>query len=111
MPKFETNATYRLGDMLKSLGVTAAFDSTAADFSPISDTPLFLGDVQQGTHIALNEDGVEAAAFTLDMMCGAAEPDEDPPVVEMNLNRPFIYRITANDGSTLFLGVVRNPLQ
>jgi serine protease inhibitor len=42
------------------------------------------------------------------MMCGASEPEE-LPVVEMNLNRPFIYLITANDGSTLFIGVVRNP--
>lgn len=110
IPKFETNVTYDLKDMLMDLGVTAAFDPVSADFSGISGTPLFVGTAQQGTHIALNEDGVEAAAYTiLSLEEGAAEPEEEPKIVEMNLNRPFIYLITANDGSTLFIGVVRDP--
>ena len=108
VPKFETNATYDLEKSLKSLGVFAAFTDTA-DFSRISDTPLVLTKVQQGTHIAIDEEGVEAAAYTeLAVAAGAAAPDEDPPVIEMNLDRPFLYLITANDGSPLFLGVVRN---
>jgi serpin B len=109
IPKFETSATYGdLADTLQALGVTSAF-SLDADFSAISDSPLYVGSLQQGTHISVNEDGVEAASYSLaDMMCGASEPEE-LPVVEMNLNRPFIYLITANDGSTLFIGVVRNP--
>lgn len=111
VPKFETDVTYDLGEMLQSLGVTTAF-TDAADFSAISDTPLFVSNVQQGTHIALNEEGVEAAAYTVAVLAGAEAPmEEAPPVIEMNLNRPFIYRITADDGSTLFIGVVRNPLQ
>ena len=109
VPKFETNATYDLENNLKSLGISSAFDSGTADFSRISDAPLFLSKVQQGTHIAIDEEGVEAAAYTLmGMEAAAAPPDEEPTVVEMNLNRPFLYLITANDGSPLFLGVVRN---
>jgi serpin B len=109
IPKFETSATYAdLANTLQALGVTSAF-SLGADFSSISDSPLYVGSIQQGTHISVNEDGVEAASYSLaDMMCGETEP-EQLPVVEMNLNRPFIYLITANDGSTLFIGVVRNP--
>ena len=62
----------------------------------------------QGTHIAVNEDGIEAASYSIaGMEAGAADPDE-APVVEMNLNRPFLYLITASDGSPLFFGVVRN---
>lgn len=109
MPKFETDATYDLEEILQSLGVTTAFTEEFADFSPISDMPLYLTRVQQGTHIAVNEDGVEAAAYTLEGMELAGAASEAPPVVEMNLNRPFIYLITANDGSPLFVGVVRNP--
>lgn len=109
VPKFETNAAYGLEETLQSLGVSETFTDTA-DFSRISDTPLKLTKVQQGTHIALNENGVEAAAYTeLEVMVGAAPPEEDPGIAEMNLNRPFIYLITADDGSPLFLGVVRNP--
>lgn len=108
VPKFETNADYDLEESLKSLGVSDAF-TAAADFSRISDTPLVLTKVQQGTHIAIDEQGVEAAAYTLMGMEAAGLPEEDPEVIEMDLNRPFLYLITANDGSPLFLGVVRNP--
>ncbi len=111
IPKFETSAAYpELEEMLQSLGVTSAFDVGTADFSLISsDVPLVVGQIQQETHIAINEDGVEAASFSMAAMeAGASEP-EKVATVEMNLNRPFLYLITANDGSTLFLGVVRNP--
>ena len=56
----------------------------------------------------MNEDGIEAASFSFaGMEAGAGEPD-DMLEVEMNLNRPFLYLITASDGSPLFLGVVRS---
>ena len=112
IPKFETTVTYELSDMLKSLGVTTAFDLSNADFTPIAEStqPLFVGKVQQGTHISIYEDGLEAAAYTAASMADGSEaPPEDPPIIEMNLNRPFIYLITAQDGSPLFIGVVRNP--
>ena len=109
VPKFETNVTYELKDVLQDLGVTDAFDA-AADFSGMSDeTPLYVGKVQQGTHIAVNEDGVEAAAYSMAGMLAGAGAPEERPTVEMNLNRPFLYLITAEDGSTLFIGVVRDP--
>lgn len=108
VPKFETDAAYDLEEMLQQLGVTTAF-TERADFSAISDSALFLSKVQQGTHIAVNEEGVEAAAYTMIGMEAVAEPMEEPEIVEMNLNRPFIYLITANDGTTAFIGVVRNP--
>ncbi len=108
VPKFTTDATYQLEELLQELGVQQAFGDDA-DFSDISDTALKLTKVQQGTHIAVNEDGVEAAAYTFMGMEAAGLPEEDPEIVKMDLNRPFIYLITANDGSALFLGVVRNP--
>lgn len=112
VPKFETTVTYELEDTLMSLGITDAFDVMAADFSPMTESaPLFLSSVRQGTHIAVNEDGVEAAAWSMaGLEAGEAAPEE-MPTVEMNLNRPFIYLITAQDGSNLFLGVVQNPIE
>ncbi len=109
VPKFTTDSALELGDTLKALGITDAFDASAADFSAIADTPLYLSQVTQGTHISLTENGVEAASYNLGAMeAGAAEPEEHPEV-EMNLNRPFLYLVTATDGSPLFMGVVRNP--
>ena len=108
VPKFTTDTDLDLKDALTAAGVTDAFESDAASFSAIADTPLYLSSVIQGTHIAVNEDGIEAASYSLaGMEAGAAAPGE-APVVEMNLNRPFLYLITASDGSPLFFGVVRN---
>ena len=108
VPKFTTDTDLDLKDALTAAGVTDAFDTGAADFSAIADTPLYLSSVIQGTHIAVNEDGIEAASYTaIGMEAGAGDSDE-VPVVEMNLNRPFLYLITASDGSPLFFGVVRN---
>ena len=109
VPKFTTDSALNLGDTLQALGITEAFNPNAADFSTMADTPLYLSQVTQGTHISLTEHGVEAASYNLAaMMAGAAEPEELPQV-EMNLNRPFLYLITASDGSPLFIGVVRTP--
>lgn len=110
VPKFETNTSYDLIRPLQQLGVTDAFDLISANFSNMTtdSLPLYLGLLRQDTHIALSENGVEAAAFSLaGMEAGVSEPDET--IIEMNLNRPFLYLITSNDGSTLFIGVVRDP--
>ena len=106
VPKFTTDTDLDLKDALKAAGVTDAFDASA-DFSAIADTSLYLSSVIQGTHIAVNEDGIEAASYSIGGMEAGAGGDE-LPVVEMNLNRPFLYLITATDGSPLFFGVVRS---
>ncbi len=107
MPKFTTDTDLDLKDALTAVGVTDAFDASA-DFSSIADSSLYLSSVIQGTHIAVNEDGIEAASYSLAGMEAGEAPPAEGQVVEMNLNRPFLYLITASDGSPLFLGVVRS---
>ncbi len=110
IPRFETDSEFSLADTLKSLGVTAAFDGEVADFSLISsDTALYVSSIQQGVHIAVDEEGVTAAAYTVAETAAADAMITEELIVEMNLNRPFLYMITADDGSVLFMGVVRNP--
>ncbi len=105
VPKFSTDSTFSLAEPLQAMGITDAFGSTA-DFSAISDTPLTVNQIRQGTHLSLDETGVEAAAFTaVEMAGGIAEEDQE--ILDMNLNRPFLYLITADDGSILFIGTVR----
>lgn len=113
VPKFETNASYDLIPAMEQLGVTDAFDLVRADFSAMatSELPLYLGLLQQDTHITLSENGVEAAAYTIAEGLAGEGMEQEHTVIEMNLNRPFLYLITADDGSTLFMGVVRHPLQ
>ena len=107
IPKFSFSTKLPLTDRLKSLGVNSAF-SAAADFSGITDHTAFITDVLQETHIAVDENGVEASAFTQIQYAGAAMPEGR---AEMILDRPFIYGITAQSGSLLFVGVCENPAE
>lgn len=105
IPKFSYNIKYELTDTLKTLGITNAFKQKA-DFSGITGGTAFITNVTQQTHIAIDENGVEASAFTQIDYAGAAMPDGR---AEMILNRPFIYGITAENGTLLFVGMCNNP--
>lgn len=105
IPKFSFDSKYELVDALKTLGMTDAFEQNS-DFSGITDGIAFITNVTQQTHIAMDEQGVEASAFTEICYAGSAMPDGR---AEMILNRPFIYGITAANGTLLFVGVCNNP--
>lgn len=105
VPKFKFDSSFDMIDTLKSLGIQSAFAS-GADFSGITDGTAFISGVRQDTHIAIDEIGVEASAFTQIDYAGAAMPDGH---ADMILDRPFIYGITATDGTLLFAGVCQNP--
>lgn len=109
VPKFEAEETYDLVGTLQQLGIHSAFNELTADFSKISEHQLVVGNVRQGTHLSLTEDGVEAAAYTvIDVEAKSAMPRELPQVL-MKLDRPFAYVIYGQDGAPLFVGTVRQP--
>lgn len=106
IPKFSFSSKFEMVDVLKSLGINSAFTSDA-DFSGITDDMAFISNIVQETYIAIDEEGVEASAFTqIDYTTGALLAEDR---VDMILNRPFIYGITADNGSLLFIGVCENP--
>lgn len=105
VPKFSYGSSMELAVMLRGLGIEKAFDD--ADFSNISDSPLFISGVTQDTHIGIDENGVEAAAFTEIAWAGAALPQGR---ADMILDRPFLY-VIRNRGEVLFLGICENPVQ
>ena len=65
--------------------------------------------ISQETFIALDEKGVEAAAYTEIQMRETAML-EPPEQLTLELNRPFLYVISDGAGTPLFVGIVRNPL-
>ena len=105
VPKFGFDSSFDLVPVLRALGITAAFEADAALDGIHPDA--FVSGVQQQTHIGIDEKGVEAAAFTRIDVSGAA--NVEPPHVEMTLDRPFLYAVTAANGALLFIGVVGNP--
>ncbi len=113
LPKFALESGYQLGDCLRSLGVEAAFDVDAADFSGITDDPLGLviSEVIHRARIRVDEHGTEAAAATaIAMVAGAAPLGEKPKPIPFIVNRPFLFFIRDDVTKTiLFVGRVTNP--
>ncbi len=108
VPKFDIASDLDLTESLERLGVTDVFDLERADFSPVTDdTAAFLSQARHAARVAIDEEGVTAAAYTVMMMAGAAAPPEEE--VDFTLDRPFAFAITGADGLPLFVGVVHQP--
>lgn len=106
IPKFDFKSTLDLNNLVKQLGIEAAFTDTG-DFSPLADTrPLFISDIKQSSAISIDEKGVKASSFTSIDYAGSAQPDGRAEII---LDRPFIFAITGIDNSPLFVGIVNNP--
>lgn len=107
LPKFSYGSSLSMKEYLDALGVEAAFCENA-DFSGISDAEtLFVSQILQDAHIGIDEDGVEGAAFTEILYCGASLPTDR---AEMILDRPFLY-VVENRGTVLFIGICENPAE
>uniref|UniRef100_A0A8C9PYL7 Serpin B6 n=2 Tax=Spermophilus dauricus TaxID=99837 RepID=A0A8C9PYL7_SPEDA len=69
LPRFKLQENYDLEEVLRSLGMTDAFDEARADFSGMSSRrDLHLSKVVHKSFVEVNEEGTEAAAATAAIM-------------------------------------------
>lgn len=110
MPKFDISSQENLIDGMKNLGLTDVFDSSNANFSPMTDADdLFVGKIDHAVRIAVDEEGVIAAAYTvIDTFAGAA-PSTPDNEIDFILDRPFLFLVSSHDQLPLFAGVVEQP--
>ena len=94
--------------ILSALGLNLSF-SPAADFSGMSDMPACISSVLQESFIGVDENGVEAAAYTMINMRATAYLPQQLERLDFHLTRPFFYAIESFDGTVLFIGTVTNP--
>lgn len=107
IPKFKVryDTDNKLIPILTELGMGIAFDRYAANFSGISNIPTFIGLIKQKTYIDVNEQGTEAAAFTV---VGNVNTSLPPMFMA---NRPFLFVIQEEStGAVLFMGKINNPI-
>ncbi len=111
LPKFDVTSDLDLVGGLKALGITDVFSATASDFSPMTAErdDIALGQVKHAARVKIDEEGCEAAAFTV-MMAMATGMPEPLPLVEFTLDRPFVFAVTADSGLPLFVGAVQTPV-
>ena len=105
VPKFDVKSSTELNEVLPALGVTDAFDWTKADFAPLTANGAFLSSAMQAARVKIDEEGVEAAAYT-ELVCADSAMMEVPPTVEMDLDRPFLFAIFDYNNIPLFVGTV-----
>ena len=108
IPKFDVSSKLDLTSGLQNLGITDCFDENAADFTPLDgENPSWLSTVEHGARVAVDEQGVKAAAYTLVLRDGGSAPPEEE--IDFVVDRPFLFVITGADNLPLFVGVVNQP--
>lgn len=105
VPKFDVSSDLNLKEAFASMGINSVFDENEANFKPITDSGVFLTDASHAARVRIDEEGCEAAAFTL-LMTGAGGPPEEE--MDFVLDRPFIFVIKGRTGDVLFAGIVNN---
>jgi serpin B len=117
LPKFKMEPpTLPLGDALKKLGMTTAFDvpPRSANFDRMAprrpDDYLCISDVFHKTFISVDEKGTEAAAATAVAMMQKLGGERPTEPVEVKIDHPFLFAIQHRpSGACLFLGHVVDP--
>ncbi len=107
VPKFDVRGDRELTDTLRALGVTDALDPFSADFSPVTDEAVYVSQARHAARVRIDEEGCEAAAFTVIGTPNAAMPPDEK--IDFTLDRPFLFAITGADGLPLFVGIVNTP--
>ena len=110
LPEFTFDWDDSLVDVLKKMGMNAAFDGGKADFSALGEFSgngrLYISNVIHKTHIEVNQSGTKAAAVTAVVVDGNAMPVEREQKTVI-LDRPFVYAIVDTESMLpIFIGAV-----
>jgi serpin B len=108
IPKFETECSVELADILAAMGMPDAFDPDRADFSALgssTDGSVHISRVVHKTFLSMAEKGTRAGAATMVAVADGAAAPQEPK--EVYLDRPFICMLvdTEND-IPFFIGTV-----
>ncbi len=108
LPKFTFNNSAQAAPLLKKMGISDAF-STSANFTPISNAnDLMLSQVSLNAFLSVNEKGTQAAATAAaEIVAKSIAINRDP---SFYVDRPFIFTIFDLQSETiLFCGRIVNP--
>ena len=111
VPRFDLADTLDLSGILQACGVQKVFSASAADFSPITEREdIALTSAVHAARVKIDEEGVEAAAFTV-FLAGATAMQERPPMIDFICDRPFLFAVTGPNDIVEFAGMVMTPVE
>ncbi|KAK5613242.1 putative serpin E3, partial [Crenichthys baileyi] len=107
LPRFRIQNKFSLRSTLPDLGISDAFNPTAADFTGISvEEGLYVSDAFHEVRIEVTEDGTKADAATAMVLLKRSRA----PVFKAD--RPFLFLLRqVNTGSIFFMGRIMNPAE
>lgn len=112
IPKFETDYDVEMGNTLKEMGMTDAFDYKEANFSRLGESKernIFISRVLHKTYISVGEKGTKAGAATVVEMVDGTGIEDPSDIKTVNLDRPFVYMIVdCENNIPLFIGTMMN---
>ena len=113
LPKFDLCVENELKAPLEAQGVGAMFDRERADFSGMSDTPLYVDSVLQKLRVQVDEQSTRAAAVMEESFAALSVPPTtqfEQVWIKFTCDRPFIVLIVDGaSGEIGFAGVVADP--
>lgn len=105
IPEFDTEYSEEMSEILKSMGMSDAFDEHLADFSGLATSELgniFISRVLHKAYICVDEKGTEAGAATAVEMTLESAVEVSKTVC---LDRPFVYMlIDCETNLPIFIG-------
>ena len=109
LPKFETEFSTELADVLKQMGMQTAFDPDKANLTGLGTSQagnIYISQAIHKTYICVGEEGTKAGAATAIVAADGAMlvPEE---VKFVHLDRPFVYMIIDCQTNTpVFIGTM-----
>lgn len=106
IPKFDVDSQLELAGAFSKMGIEDVFDAGKADFSTLTTEidPIFLSSILHGARVKIDEQGCEAAAYTMMNMMTTAFVEL--PNYDFIVNKPFIFEILNHEGLPMFVGIV-----
>lgn len=112
IPKFSSTSKFNLIPVAESLGLERIFKRV--DIEPLINSEKnvllepFVNEITHEAVIDVDENGCEAAAYTLISIKDECIPT---PHYAFCADKPFIYYVSDTNGTPLFIGTVYNPLE
>ncbi len=105
LPKFDVGSNLDLIPAVKAMGVGQCFASP--DFGPLleEDQDAVVSRINHAARVKIDEEGLEAAAYTVITADGAMFMDK---TLDIAFDRPFMFVITGTSGAPLFMGAVNS---
>ena len=110
VPKFDVSFDTDLVENLKNLGLTDCFSYDNSDFPHLleanTEKGIVVDELQHGTRVSIDEDGVTGMSYSVIMLDSIVGIEPTYDEIDFVVDRPYIFVITGEDGSVMFIGVV-----